>query len=204
LTTTLVFLGAITLYAMFLLWYRGHRRPLTALEVEDAVALMAPHDDELRRQELTHFLAADDGRSFVMINLIQYREKPLSIDGSDAEKSSRATMGRYMKFMWPQLLKRACHPLLGGGAAAVALELWGLDEDAREWENVGLMRYRSRRDLVSIATHEKFRESHLFKEAAMEKTIAVPISPVLMLGGPQLVVPLVLFGAAGWLALFLS
>ena len=37
-TTGLIFLGAIALYAAFRLWYRGPARALTSREVEAAVA----------------------------------------------------------------------------------------------------------------------------------------------------------------------
>ena len=200
-TTGLIFLGAIALYAAFRLWYRGPARALTSREVEAAVAFIGAHEEESRRQVLREFLSDDDGRDFVMVNLIQYREKPLAVAGATSGGSSRETMDRYMKFMWPQLLKRACHPMVSGGAAAVALDLWGVDEGAREWESIGIMRYRSRRDLVAIATQPGFRESHLFKQAAMEKTIAFPVAPFVIFGGPQIVVPLSLYGAAALLAL---
>lgn len=203
-TTGLIFLGAITLYAGFILWYRGAHNPLIPREVEAAIAIMGSHEDEVRKQELRDFLMNDDGRDFVMINLIQYREKPLVIAGTESGRSSRATMDRYMRFMWPQLLRRACHPLIGGGAAAAALDLWGIDDDAREWGSIGLMRYRSRRDLVAIATQPRFRDSHLFKQAAIEKTIAFPVAPFFVFAGPQLLVPLALFGVAAGLSLLVG
>ena len=100
------------------------------------MATIGADEDESSRQGFREFLSDDDGRNFVMVNLIQYREKPLAIAGATSEGSSRETMDRYMKFMWPQLLKRACHPMVGGGAAAVALVvaivggyLWGRSDE---------------------------------------------------------------------------
>jgi hypothetical protein len=73
-----------------------------------------------------------------------------------------------------------------GRAAAPALDLWNL-ENGRDWTQAGLMRYRSRRDMVEITTNPAFRGRHDFKLAAMLKTAAFPIDPWYQLGDPRLV-----------------
>ena len=55
-------------------------------------------------------------------------------------------------------------------------------EGMETWTQGAGMRYRSRRDLLEIATNPAFRGSHEFKVAAMRKTIAFPIDPWLQLG----------------------
>jgi hypothetical protein len=50
---------------------------------------------------------------------------------------------------------------------------------------VGLVRYRSRRDMIEIATAPAFRDAYKFKGSAMEKTIAIPSEPFLQLGSPR-------------------
>ena len=63
------------------------------------------------------------------------------------------------------------------------------------------MRYRSRRDLMEIATNPAFQGSHEFKIAAMNKTIAFPIDPWFHLGDPRLLLALlflVIGLAVGW------
>jgi hypothetical protein len=96
-----------------------------------------------------------------------------------------------MAYMWPALLTRACHPVLFGAAAADALEVWGID-NARAWGQAGLMRYRSRRDLMDIATNPAFRGPHEFKIAAMAKTIAFPVDPWMQAGDPRLILAMAL------------
>jgi hypothetical protein len=54
------------------------------------------------------------------------------------------------------------------------------------------MRYRSRRDLLEIATNPAFSASHEFKVAAMRKTIAFPIDPWIQLGDPRVLLALLL------------
>jgi hypothetical protein len=50
---------------------------------------------------------------------------------------------------------------------------------------VGLVRYRSRRDVMEISTNPAFADAHPFKTAAMAKTIAIPVEPFIQLGSPR-------------------
>ena len=60
------------------------------------------------------------------------------------------------------------------------------------WTRGAAMRYRSRRDLMEIATNPAFSGSHDFKVAAMRKTIAFPVDPWFQLGDPRLLMALFL------------
>jgi len=104
--------------------------------------------------------------------------------------------------MIPALFARACHPVLYGTAASTAPELFGI-ENARNWTVGAGMRYRSRRDLLEIATNPAFKDSHEFKIAAINKTIAFPIDPWFHLGDPRLLLALVFLVvglAVSWLS----
>jgi hypothetical protein len=61
-----------------------------------------------------------------------------------------------------------------------------------KWSTGAGMRYRSRRDMLEIASNPAFAGSHEFKVAAMRKTIAFPIDPWLQLGDPRVVLALLL------------
>jgi hypothetical protein len=186
--------GAIALvYAALFAWYQGFRAPLTADEVAAVVARQTERGVPPEQVErLRRFLASDDGGDFVMVNAIELRTQPLAVEGVPEGESSQQMLDRYMAYMWPELLARACHPILAGPAAADALDVWGIAGGER-WTTAGLMRYRSRRDLVEIAANDAFRGAHLFKTAAMQKTIAFPITPFLNLGDPRLAAGLALF-----------
>lgn len=56
----------------------------------------------------------------------------------------------------------------------------------------GLFRYRSRRDMMDIVVNPAFGDSHVYKIAAMDKTVAYPIDPWFQLGDPRLFLALVL------------
>ena len=184
-------IGLALVWAVFFWWYTSFGSPLTPEEVERYVSFMEergrPPEDIAR---VRAFLESDTGDDFVMVNVIEMREPPLRPEGVGPDESAQDVLDRYMEYMWPALLRRACHPVLFGTAAADALDLWGI-EGADTWTTVGLMRYRSRRDMMEIAANPAFSGPHEFKIAAMTKTIAFPADPWLQLGDPRLVLGLV-------------
>ena len=181
------------LYLGFRLWYDGGGGPLTPEEVQHYVAILVERGAEPARiANLRKFLSDDDGRDFVMANFIHLQEGP----GAQEE------LDRYMAHMVPALFGRACHPVLAGPVVGGALDLWGI-ENAERWSLVGLVRYRSRRDMIEIATAPAFRDAYKFKVSSMAQTIAIPTQPFLSLGSPRWLVAgaLVTLGALLQLAL---
>jgi hypothetical protein len=57
------------------------------------------------------------------------------------------------------------------------------------------MRYRSRRTMMEISTDPAFAGRHDFKLAALDKTIAFPVSPLLNPGDARLLLALALLVA---------
>lgn len=156
-------LVALVLYGLFLAWYMPWGGPLTEAEIETLLQGRGDRDEAFAG-EFRRFLENDDGSPFVMVNLIHLRP------------GGEALTARYMDYMWPALLRRACHPVFAGDVIAPAVDLWGL-EGAETWSSAAIMRYRSLRDLLAIAGNPAFADSHAFKVEAMFKTIAVPASP---------------------------
>jgi len=191
-TTVRAFQGVLAvLYLAFFSWYTSCGGPLSSEEIDGYVAAMkergrSPEEIAL----ITDFLESDTGDDFAMVNVIEMREPPTPIDGVEPGASAGEVLDRYMEYMWPALLLRACHPVVFGRAAAPALDVWGI-EGAERWSQAGLMRYRSRRDMMEIASNPAFSGTHEFKIAAMAKTVAFPIDPWGQLGDPRLVLGLV-------------
>ncbi len=189
---SIVWSALLLLYVAFFGWYTSFGGPLSSEEIERYVAVMRERGTEPERlADLRAVLERDTGDDFVMVNVIEMRESPLEVEGVSPGESADEVLGAYMAYMLPALLSRACHPVFYGVAAAAALDLWGL-EGAERWSTAAGMRYRSRRDLMEIATHPDFEGSHEFKLASMEKTVAFPIDPWIQLGDPRLVLGLVL------------
>jgi hypothetical protein len=163
------------LYLGFRLWYDGGGGPLTPEEVQHYMSIFEGRGvDPARIENLRKFLSDDTGRDFVMANFIDLEDKP----GAQAE------LDRYMAHMYPAMFARAGHPVLAGPVVGNAVDIWGID-GAEHWTMVGLVRYRSRRDMIEIATDPAFSDAYKFKNSSMQKTIAIPSEPFLQLGSPR-------------------
>ena len=190
-----LWLGAAIVYGAFCWWYTNTGGVLSASEIERfAEAMRANGSPPERIANLRRFMEEDDGKQFLMVNVLDFAANPPPVAGvADGEPAS-ALMTRYMAHMYPQLLKRACHPTFGGSAVFQAMDMQGVDglRDAERWTAAGIVRYRSRRDLLEIALAPVFSEKHQFKVAALAKTIAYPVTPTLYLSDLRVLLFLVL------------
>ena len=177
----------LLLWLAFCFWYTNTGGPLTPDEIEELTTHFAqvgtPADGVLR---IRRFMAEDEGDQFLMVNLLHRASTP------DADES----MARYMAHMLPAMLKRASHPMLSGAVVADAMDLAGI-EGAETWSSVGVVRYRSRRDLMAIAIDPAFGGEHEFKLAALAKTIAVPVEPDIYLSDLRVLLLLGLLAVVG-------
>ena len=180
---TLLWLIALLTYALFYCWYVGFRSRVTPAEVEETMAILdAGLVDETRKSHLRHFLANDDGKDFVMVNLLELA-KP--------RKESSKNLNAYQKIFLGQLLRKAGHPILIARAASGNVENVACQE-FDNWTAAGMVRYRSRRDLMEILPATIGSEHHELKLSALDKTYAFPASPWFVVGGPKLLVPLLI------------
>ena len=160
------------IYAAMFFWYTNFDAPLTRDEADAYVAKIRERGaDPERLAALTRFLYDDDGDDFVMVNLIDMRKH----DSTEGGETPSQLLDRYMEYMWPSLILRACHPVFFSQGRYEALDIWGID-GAHNWSQFALMRYRSRRDMLEITINQQFKGSHDFKIAAMNKTVAFPVS----------------------------
>jgi hypothetical protein len=186
-----LWLGLVVLYGGFTGWYTSWAGPLAPGEVDAYIARLAEKGASGERIALwRHFLETDTGDDFAMWNAIDLRDAPLAVDGVPPGESSRQMLERYTGPFLGKALARASHPVMIGTAASEALDLWGID-GAKRWTMGGLVRYRSRRDVVELALAALGSDIHRYKIAAMEKTIAFPLDPWFQLGDPRLVLALV-------------
>jgi len=192
--STIWAIAAIT-YILFWCWYVGFRKRIVASEVEDTMRLFDMHDfgTENQLKHLRCFLANDDGKDFVMVNLLHLKV-PLG--------KSRKKLEAYQKIFLGALLRKAGHPVMMARAAAGNIENVACDH-ADDWTAAGVVRYRSRRDFMEMLPATVGSEHHGLKLDSLEKTFAFPASQWFMFGGPRIVVALVvaLFAAILQLAL---
>lgn len=179
-------------YAAFALWYSNLGGALSEDEIDAFAAQLANGGVEPEGvARLKRFMASDDGRAFVMVNLTAQRETPATTPG---DKTPAEAMEHYMAYMLPQMLRRASHPAFVGPAQFAAMDLFGI-EGADGWDQAALVRYRSRRDLMEIVANPEMRERHPYKIASLEKTIAFPVSPTIYFGDLRLLLGLALLAA---------
>lgn len=181
------------LYLLFTLWYTNLSGPLTQAEMDAFADQMASSGFEpLAIQRMRQFMEEDTGRQFLMVNVMDMAPTPRRVAGVPVDESSDQMMGRYMEHMFPELLKRASHPIFLGRVVFDSMDILGI-QGAENWTSAVLMRYRSRRDLMDIASNPIFAGKHEFKLAALDKTIAFPVENQLYLSDPRLLLLLILF-----------
>jgi hypothetical protein len=191
--TVWVWTVLIVSYSFFFGWYTSFGGPLSEAEIEHYMSLIEAGGSRTPEEKalLRRFMETDTGDDFLMINVIDMYETPVQAEGVAPGESSQAVLGKYMAYMYPALFSRASHPVLFGSAASQALDIVNA-EGMESWTMGAGMRYRSRRDMLEIATNPAFAGSHVFKMAAMRKTIAFPVDPWFQLGDPRLVLALLL------------
>ena len=180
------------LYALFVFWYTDFGGPLTEEEIS---AFMVQFDERGVSQEeaefILDFMRQDTGRQFLMVDLMHMADNPPDVEGAAPGETAEQLMDRYMGYMWGPLLSRACHPIFMGTMAYEAMDIAGI-EGAEIWDQAALMRYRSRRSLMEIIANAEQKDSHRYKIASLEKTIAVPVETVIYLSDPRFLLGIIL------------
>ena len=196
-------IAAVLIYSLFFAWYTNLSGPLTPEEIERQLQRMeAGGADRQQLALITRWMETDTGDDFVMVNLLDMNESPPELPATGPDAPASALLDHYMAYMYPELLKRASHPVFFGRAVSDALDISGI-EGAEHWETGALMRYRSRRDMLEIAGDPRFNERHDYKLGALTKTIAFPVEPMLNPADPRLLLALFLTAAAALMHLWL-
>jgi hypothetical protein len=192
---------AILVYVVFRLWYDGLRKPLTAEEVEEYARLFeerASAGNEVDLAVMRKFLEEDDGKEFIMMNLLQYNPSPMKHPDTGRNEQAEAILQEYFRPFMGQMIRRAGHPVIAGRAVGGYLDAWNTPPDPG-WHGAGLIRYRSRRDIVELSlANAQFQDLHKYKVAALKQTVSFPTQTQMSLyASPRVTVAMVLaLGAA--------
>ncbi|MBC7919314.1 MAG: hypothetical protein H7Y28_16045 [Rhodoferax sp.] len=174
-------LPLLAIYVAFVVWYGGNGKPMAQQEKDALLQALAATDTSARTQdalnEVRELLASDDGKEFVMQNLVRYRPKALYPAGYHYSDDPREADKRYGKsILWP-LLRNGNLLLL----IARRTGNFVVPEGADAWHYIAMVRYRSRRDFVRFAIQANQAEKFVHKWAAIEKTHIFPVKPVVSL-----------------------
>jgi len=176
-------LALLLLYIAFVVWFGGRGRPLTATEIEAYMAELEALATEANKQDLLtgvrSLLAQDDGREFVMQNLVRYRAKALYPPGHEQlGDDPRAADRRYGRAIIPHLLRYGNVPVFIARRSGSFIE----PAHADAWHYVAMVRYRSRRDFLRFAISiERAADIAVHKWAAVETTHIFPLRPIVSL-----------------------
>ncbi len=179
-------LGAV--YIAFWIWYGGNAPPLSSAEAAsllnqiEASRLVTQSDRSLEfRRNVEALVADDDGREFVMVNLETMKR------GATAEAADQA----YARAVVPALLKRGSFPIYLGRRNGLLL---GSREAAVD--RVGLVRYRSLRDLLLMNLDPRMAKGVPHKFASLDHTEVFPTKPIISAAQVRLTVGVLLVGVA--------
>jgi hypothetical protein len=174
----------VLLYLAFLFWYGGKDKPLTAVEVNALLAEIkkraGKQDSEEEAPILQQFrdlTQNDDGREYYMVNLLKFRKKALYPESSSFGDDPLAANDRYNRAIIPLLFKHGGHPVFLGQVQGRFLH----PEQAEDWDQVGMVRYRSRRDMLKMAVEIAGLGFDIHKWASLEKTQVFPVKPIVNL-----------------------
>ena len=194
----------IAIYGAFFLWYTDLGGKLNSDEIETylvklqenskAKGISSPAELEMSKATLKRvekFMREDSGKQFLMVNNIDMSENPEDIEGAQPGETANQLMDRYMEHMYPELLKRASHPIFVGNSVLQAVDIVGI-ENAEDWDSIALMRYKSRRAFMEVVSNPKMLGKHEFKVAALDKTIAYPVETFLYLSDPRMLLAFIL------------
>jgi hypothetical protein len=188
-----IFVPLALLYLVFWLWYGGNGRPMSSQEIEEALHKLrstdSSRDNSEEIEDVRQLLMSDDGKEFVMQNLVRYRAKALYPEGCHFSDDPREADKRYGKSIMGDLLR------YGNLLIFIARKSGDFvkPEGADAWHYVAMVRYRSRRDFVRFATRANQADKFMHKWAAIEKTHVFPVKPLISLFAVRTLVGLSLF-----------
>ena len=177
-----IWIGAVLAYAAFRAWYDNWRGPLTRAEIDAFMAKLkgtpsAEHNDP---EVLRSFLEKDDGREFVMLNVVKVAPGDAPHPRTGAPTPGAELLRKYTGSFVPALMRRAGHPAVVGRKVGGYVDAWRVPPDPG-WSIFGTMRYRSRRDMMILVTDPRFLEMHPFKIAGVAETFSFPTQTMMML-----------------------
>lgn len=176
-----VALPLLLIYLAFWFWWGGNGSPMTKHEIDEGlIRLQGTDTTEHGReavQQVRELLSNDDGREFVMQNLVRYRPKALYPPGLNYGEDPREADRRYGKSIFWDLLRNGNFILFIARRSGNFI----VPEGADAWHYVAMVRYRSRRDFLKFAEQSSSADKFVHKWAAIEKTHVFPVKPIVSL-----------------------
>lgn len=196
-SSIIIILSTLAIYSLFWCWYVGLGRKVSPELIEQVMVNCTKAggawSSETHQSNIRKLLENDDGKEFVMVNLLAIKSP---------KRESLKVLKQYTDIFLRNLLKRGGHPIAQARALSGKIEFLNVPAE-EEWHSAFLVRYRSRRDFALMALETAGSEHHDLKMAGLDRTIAFPAAPSFAMGGPKLMVALILALATALLHLLL-
>ena len=181
----------LALYLAFLAWYDGWGMdPFTAEEVDTLVGKeVAKGANPELLKNLRRLLKDDDGEEFFMLNLNRYQYAE-----NEVQQGVPVAYQNYGQAVIQMILKNAGHPIYSG---EIPDYLLGGDAKDASWHEIILVRYRSRRDFISMVTSDEYLKIARHRTGGIEYAEVTPTRASINLVTPRFVI-LVLLALLAW------
>ena len=172
----------LVLYLAFLAWYDGWGMdPFTVEEVDTLVGKVEAQDTSPKLlKNLRRLLKDDNGEEFFMLNLnrFEYAE-------NEVQQGVPVAYQNYGQTVIQMLLKNASHPIYSG---EIPDYLLGGEIKDGSWHEIILVRYRSKRDFISMVTSDEYLKIAQHRYAGIEYAEVIPTRASLNLVTPRFVI----------------
>ncbi len=156
--------SALFILLSFMYWYQWSARVLTQSEVDAYMATIEAQTQNPGAQHdltaLRKFLEEDDGEPIYTANLYVFNEVAAYPRDSGFSGTGEEAYDRFSSVMIALMIARGSYP--------VYASTWA-DEANSQWDQIVVVRYRSRRDLADLFATDAFAEASLHKWASLDK-----------------------------------
>ncbi|MEC7918135.1 MAG: hypothetical protein VX720_05070 [Pseudomonadota bacterium] len=151
----------LVLFIIFLSWYDGWGiDPYTPKEINNLAKKIEKEGSKEQLKNLRLLLENDDGKEFFMLNLNRYEYAE-----NEIEKGTPKSYQEYGMPVLRMMLSRASHPIF---SAEIPNYLIDGDAANSDWDEVIIVRYRSRKDFFSMVTSDEYLEVFNNRAGGME------------------------------------
>ena len=129
-------------------------------------------------------------------NIVGFPDGEVVHPDTGEKVDAQALLDSYYLPFAGKILARAGYPAFTALVQGGYIEAWGAAANPG-WHAAGVMRYRSRRDLLASVNDPAFNDIHIYKRVALAATFAIPAKSIGgMLLSPRVWVALLIFAFA--------
>ena len=158
--------------------------PMTTAEVERYLANVPQDSEMVDFLDMMRNMGVDDGEEIFMLNLNRYKYAD-----DEPKVGVPAAYRSYGTSVIGMILKNGGHPIYSGEFLTSRIID---DSDEAYWDEVILVRYRSRRDFIAMVTSDAYQEIARNRTSGIAHATVFPTTSAINLAAPRLLVLILL------------